>query len=76
MELMAVIAALESLKRDDLDIVIYSDSQYIVRAVQEGWLKNWIATNLTFWRQLFHSMHRQLSNWRIQEYMQHIQLKS
>jgi ribonuclease HI len=45
MELMAVIAALESLKRDNLDIVIYSDSQYIVRAVQEGWLKNWIATN-------------------------------
>jgi ribonuclease HI len=45
MELMAVIAALESLKRDGLDIVIYSDSQYIVKAVQEGWLKNWIATN-------------------------------
>ena len=45
MELMAVIAALESLKKDSLNILIYSDSQYIVRAVQEGWLKNWIATN-------------------------------
>jgi len=45
MELMAVIAALETLKRDDLDIVIYSDSQYIVKAVEEGWLKNWIRTD-------------------------------
>jgi ribonuclease HI len=45
MELMAVIAALEALKKDNLSITIYSDSQYIVRAVQEGWLKNWIATN-------------------------------
>jgi ribonuclease HI len=45
MELMAVIAALEALKKENLSITIYSDSQYIVRAVQEGWLKNWIATN-------------------------------
>ena len=45
MELMAVIAALESLKRDNLDIVIYSDSQYIVKAIKEGWLKKWIATD-------------------------------
>lgn len=45
MELMAVIAALESLKKKGLDIVIYSDSQYIVKAVQEGWLTKWIATN-------------------------------
>ena len=45
MELMAVIAALETLKRDNLNILVYSDSQYVVRAVEEGWLKNWIATN-------------------------------
>lgn len=45
MELMAVIAALESLKKPGVDIVIYSDSQYVVKAVQQGWLKNWIATN-------------------------------
>src|SRR5688500_8758995 len=45
MELMAVIAALESLKRENLNITIYSDSQYVVKAVEEGWLKNWIATN-------------------------------
>jgi ribonuclease HI len=45
MELMAVIAALQALKKDGLNLTIYSDSQYVVKAVQEGWLKNWIATN-------------------------------
>jgi ribonuclease HI len=45
MELMAVIAALEALNRDGLKITIYSDSQYVVKAVMEGWLRNWVATN-------------------------------
>lgn len=45
MELLAVIAALEALNRDGLKITIYSDSQYVVKAVKEGWLKKWIATN-------------------------------
>lgn len=45
MELMAVIAALEALTRPGLNITVYSDSQYVVKAVQEGWLKNWIATD-------------------------------
>lgn len=45
MELRAVIAGLEALKKENLDINIFSDSQYVVKAVQEGWLKNWIATN-------------------------------
>ncbi|MDE3213577.1 MAG: ribonuclease HI [Bacteroidota bacterium] len=42
MELLAVIAGLEALKKDSLEVVIYSDSNYVVRAVMEGWLKNWI----------------------------------
>lgn len=45
MELMAVIKALEALKRESLKINIYSDSQYVVKAVSEGWLRKWIATN-------------------------------
>ena len=45
MELMAVIAGLEALKKDNLKITIYSDSQYVVKAVEQGWLNNWIATN-------------------------------
>ncbi len=45
MELMAVIAALEALKKDNQDILIYSDSSYVVKAVMEGWLNKWIRTN-------------------------------
>ncbi len=45
MELMAVIAGLKALNRDGVPIVVYSDSQYVVKAVQEGWLKNWIRTD-------------------------------
>jgi len=45
MELMGVIAALEALKKDGLNIVLHTDSQYIVKAINEGWLRNWIATN-------------------------------
>ena len=45
MELLSVIAALESLNRKGLDIQIYSDSKYVVQAVNEKWLDKWIATN-------------------------------
>ena len=45
MELMAVIAGLEALKKEGMKITIYSDSQYVVKAVEQGWLKNWVATN-------------------------------
>jgi ribonuclease HI len=45
MELMAVIAGLEALKKENLRITVYSDSQYVVKAVEQGWLNNWIATN-------------------------------
>lgn len=44
MELMGVIKALEALKKPGMQVTIYSDSQYIVRAVNEGWLANWIKT--------------------------------
>ena len=45
MELMSVIAALESLNRHGVDIEVFSDSKYVVQAVTEGWLKKWIATD-------------------------------
>ena len=45
MELMAVIAALEALKKNDLRLEIYSDSNYVVKAVMEGWLKKWLKTD-------------------------------
>ena len=45
MELMSVIAALESLTRTGLNIQVFSDSKYVVRAVSEKWLDNWIRTD-------------------------------
>ena len=40
MEMMAVIAAIESLT-ETCDLNIYSDSKYIVDAVNQGWAKKW-----------------------------------
>src|SRR6476646_5666494 len=45
MELRAVIAGLRALKKKGMQVTIYSDSQYIVKAIKEGWLNKWIATN-------------------------------
>jgi ribonuclease HI len=45
MELMAVIAGLKALKKEPMNVTIYSDSQYVVKAVEEGWLNTWIKTN-------------------------------
>ena len=45
MELMAVIEGLKLIKKPDHPIVIYSDSQYVVKAIEEGWLNNWMKTN-------------------------------
>ena len=41
MELLAVIEGLEALTRDNLDVTIYSDSKYVVEAVEKGWLWDW-----------------------------------
>ena len=45
MELMGVIAALEAMKKNNLSIIIYSDSSYVVKAFEEGWLNKWIKTD-------------------------------
>jgi ribonuclease HI len=47
MELMAVIAGLEALKKDGVNVCVYSDSQYVVKAVELGWLKKWVATRFS-----------------------------
>ncbi len=41
MELLAVIVALEALKRDGCEVTVYSDSQYVVNAVDKGWVFSW-----------------------------------
>ena len=44
MELMAAIAALEALK-EPCQADIYTDSAYLYRAFQDGWLKSWQKNN-------------------------------
>ena len=44
MELMAVIAALKALNREGLNITVFSDSSYVVNAVEKGWLQGWLRT--------------------------------
>ena len=41
MELLAVIIGLETLKKQPMEVVIYSDSKYVVDAVQKKWVFNW-----------------------------------
>ncbi|MEX1240379.1 MAG: ribonuclease HI [Cyclobacteriaceae bacterium] len=45
MELLAVITGLEAIKREGIPVTIISDSEYVVKAVQEGWLWNWEKKN-------------------------------
>lgn len=42
MELLAVIKGLEALTRDDIPVTVYSDSKYVVDAVEKGWLRGWL----------------------------------
>ena len=41
MELLSVIVALEALKQENRQIVIHSDSQYVVNSIEKGWLWQW-----------------------------------
>lgn len=45
MELLAVIKALEALKGKGHSVRIYSDSKYVVDAIEKGWLNSWIRKN-------------------------------
>lgn len=42
MELLAVIVGLEALKKKKQVVTIYSDSKYVIEAVQKGWLLSWL----------------------------------
>jgi len=64
MELLAVIRGLEALK-EPCDVVLFSDSQYVVNGVMKGWARRWrqngwrrnkdeFAENPDLWEQLLH----------------------
>jgi ribonuclease HI len=42
MELIAIIVALESLKKEGLNVVVYSDSKYVVDSINLGWVYGWV----------------------------------
>jgi ribonuclease HI len=42
MELLAVIKALEKLKRYDIPVIVYSDSKYVIDSIEKGWVFNWV----------------------------------
>ena len=42
MELLAVIVGLEALKKEGAQVLIYSDSKYVVDSVEKGWLFGWV----------------------------------
>ena len=42
MELLAVIIGLESIKKPDIPIIVYSDSKYVVDAINLGWVHSWV----------------------------------
>ncbi len=44
MELLAVIEGLKALKFEGLEVIVESDSKYVVDAVEKGWVFNWQKT--------------------------------
>jgi ribonuclease HI len=56
MELLAVIAGLEALNTNEHPVAIYSDSKYVVDAINKGWLRKWAMTgfkkkkNVDLWK--------------------------
>lgn len=45
MELLAVITALEALNKPGMEVDVYSDSKYVVDAVEKGWVMSWEKKN-------------------------------
>lgn len=60
MELLAVIEALGQIKKPGYPVIVYSDSKYLVNAVNEGWLFNWEQKgfkkkkNVDLWKRFLH----------------------
>ena len=71
MELLAVIIGLEAIKVSNAPVKVYSDSKYVVDAVEKGWLWNWIKKdfkgkkNKDLWLRFakIHKKHRVTFQW-------------
>lgn len=47
MELLAVIAGLEAIKKPNQAITIYSDSKYVIDAIEKKWVFGWVQKGFT-----------------------------
>ena len=47
MELLAVIKGLEAIRWQNAEVHVYSDSSYVVNAINKGWLENWQRRSFT-----------------------------
>jgi ribonuclease HI len=71
MELLAVIVALESIKMPEIQIHIYTDSQYVCNAIEKNWIYNWQKTgwknkkNVDLWKRfmLVYRNHKVKIHW-------------
>lgn len=66
MELMSVIVAIESLKKEGLHIIVYSDSKYVVDAINKNWVFGWIKkgfagkANPDLWKRLLRALSKHI----------------
>ena len=71
MELLAVIKGLEAIRWENAVVEVWSDSSYVVKAVNEGWLDNWVlkdfkkVKNPDLWRRFLelYRCHRITFHW-------------
>lgn len=71
MELLAVIEGLRAIKWDGAQVNVVSDSTYVVKSINEGWLANWQRTgfkkakNVDLWQRFLAeaSRHRLTFTW-------------
>src|SRR5688572_229659 len=45
MELMALIVALEALKKEGIEVTVYTDSKYVMDSIQQKWVFGWEKKN-------------------------------
>jgi len=71
MELLAVIVGLEALTKEGLEVHVFSDSKYVVDAINKGWVRKWRKVgykdkkNPDLWERLLkvHDRHRVTFHW-------------
>lgn len=71
MELLAVILGLEAIRWENAEVEVWSDSSYVVNAINKGWLGNWErqdfkkTKNTDLWRRFLnvYKRHRVSFHW-------------